>query len=59
MHRIGIKYTDFKESELLVNNLKFDQSQLILDHPDFSTEYINRSFIKSVRVWKEGSDIPV
>lgn len=57
MHRMSIKYTDFKESEILVTAWKFEQSQLVLDHPDFSVEYINRQYIKSVRVWKD--DIPV
>lgn len=58
MKRIEIKYTDFKESGLMVNELRFDQGNIVLSHPDFSTEYINRSFVKSVRIWRE-DEIPV
>ena len=59
MQRIRVKWNDFKEDDILVNGIKFEQTSIVVDHPDFSQEYLNRQFVKSVRVYKEQTDIPV
>ena len=59
MQRIRVKWNDFKEDDILVNGITFEQTGIVVDHPDFSKEYLNRQFVKSVRVYKEQTDIPV